>query len=257
MASPTYTVRAIVLRKTRLGESDLIFSLLAEDGSRKRVVAKGARKPTSSFASRLELYCVVELLCAKGRSLDIVKEARLVDGHGGLRSSMEHAAGAACMCELLERITEDGLAESRLFEMSCVALGSLERAEARLVPFLTAAHLVKALSLVGLRPSLRSCVCCGNEVDIGRGGECANASVMLSVADGGLVCGSCASGGRGVPFRTTTVLWLNAAITSTFAALADMTPDEGSCRDMLLFCKQWAGEHASCRLKSLEFLLSL
>ena len=55
MASATYTARAIVLRKTKLGESDLIVTLLAQDGSQARAVAKGARKPSSPFAARLEL----------------------------------------------------------------------------------------------------------------------------------------------------------------------------------------------------------
>ena len=32
MSQPTYDARAIVLRKTKLGESDLILTLLAEDG---------------------------------------------------------------------------------------------------------------------------------------------------------------------------------------------------------------------------------
>ena len=33
MSAPTYDARVIVLRKTKLGESDLIVTLLAEDGS--------------------------------------------------------------------------------------------------------------------------------------------------------------------------------------------------------------------------------
>ena len=81
MARPTYTARVIVVRKTKLGESDLILTLLAEDGSQLRAVAKGARKPKSSFASRLELFSVADVLCARGRSLDVVSEARLVEGN--------------------------------------------------------------------------------------------------------------------------------------------------------------------------------
>ena len=95
MYQPTYDARAIVLRKTKLGESDLILTLLAEDGSQIRAVAKGARKPVSSFAARLELYSVVDLLVARGRSLDIVKEARLVESNERLRRDIEDAAGAA------------------------------------------------------------------------------------------------------------------------------------------------------------------
>ena len=52
MAQPAYSLRALVLRRTKLGESDLILTLLSEDGSQKRAVAKGARRPMSSFAAR-------------------------------------------------------------------------------------------------------------------------------------------------------------------------------------------------------------
>ena len=65
MAARTYTARAIVLRKTKLGESDLVVTLLAEDGSQVRAVAKGARKPSSPFAARLELYSVGRRCCAR------------------------------------------------------------------------------------------------------------------------------------------------------------------------------------------------
>ena len=109
MAQSTYNARVLVLRKTKLGESDLILSLLAQDGSQIRAVAKGARKPTSQFSSRLELYSQADVLLAQGRSLDIVKEARLVAGNAALRESMELAACAAPIVELLDRITQPGL----------------------------------------------------------------------------------------------------------------------------------------------------
>ncbi|WP_041238763.1 DNA repair protein RecO, partial [Gordonibacter pamelaeae] len=118
MASATYTARAIVLRKTKLGESDLIVTLLAQDGSQVRAVAKGARKPSSPFAARLELYSSVDLLCSEGRSLDIVKEARIASSHERLRRDLEHAACAAPMAELLDRVTQEGLANPRLFALT-------------------------------------------------------------------------------------------------------------------------------------------
>ena len=95
MAQPTYSLRALVLRRTKLGESDLILTLLSEDGSQKRAVAKGARRPKSSFAARTEPFCVIDALCATGRSLDILKEARLVAAHDALRCNLEASAAAA------------------------------------------------------------------------------------------------------------------------------------------------------------------
>ena len=47
----TYKTLALVLRKTKLGERDLIVTLLAESGALLKCVAKGARKPGGSFAA--------------------------------------------------------------------------------------------------------------------------------------------------------------------------------------------------------------
>ncbi|MBQ3328952.1 MAG: recombination protein O N-terminal domain-containing protein, partial [Eggerthellaceae bacterium] len=63
-ASRTYKARGIVLRKTKLGEKDLIVTLLSEDGSLLRAVAKGARKPGGSLAARIDLFRVVAALLA-------------------------------------------------------------------------------------------------------------------------------------------------------------------------------------------------
>ncbi|MEE0705150.1 MAG: DNA repair protein RecO, partial [Adlercreutzia sp.] len=129
MAQPTYNVRALVLKRTKLGESDLILTLLAEDGSQKRVVAKGARKPKSSFAARTEPSCVIDALCARGRNLDILKEARIVAPHSALRQDIEASSAAAPLLELLARVSQHDLENPRLFAASTKALDVMDGAD--------------------------------------------------------------------------------------------------------------------------------
>lgn len=126
MASKSYMLRAVVLKKTKLGESDLIFTLLGQDGSKVKAVAKGARKPTSPFSSRMELYSIVDVLISKGRSLDIVTEVRLVDSGDRLRSDIAYSTAAAPMVELLDKVAQQELAAPKLFEMTQVALATLK-----------------------------------------------------------------------------------------------------------------------------------
>ena len=123
MAGPTYSLHAIVLRKTKLGESDLILTLLAEDGRQVRSVAKGARKPNSSFSSRLEIFAEVEALMASGKSLDIVKEVRLVDAHQGIVFDAQHAAACAPVVDLASRLTQPDLVSPKMFALLSSALG--------------------------------------------------------------------------------------------------------------------------------------
>ena len=126
MASPTYSTQGIVLRKTKLGEADLILSLLLHDGSRTQVVAKGARKPTSPFSSRLELFSLTDLLCVKTRSLDIVKEARLVCGNEHLRTDIALSTAAAPVVELAYKLAQESLANPKLFACTKAALEAMD-----------------------------------------------------------------------------------------------------------------------------------
>ena len=145
MSQPTYDARVIVLRKTKLGESDLILTLLAEDGSQMRAVAKGARKPASSFAARLELYSVVDLLVARGRSLDIVKEARLVESNERLRRDIEHDACVSCGRDV-EAVPESGLMALSYQEGGAVCAACRSSVETVLVPASTVAWCRALLS---------------------------------------------------------------------------------------------------------------
>lgn len=247
----TYGARVIVLRKTKLGESDLVLTMLAEDGSQLRAVAKGARKPASSFASRLELYAVADVLLARGRSLDVVKEARLVEGNERLRLDMEHAACAAPMAELLDRATHTGLENPRLFALTRTALAALGRARPQQAPAMCAAHLVKALALLGLRPSFALCARCGAEVARRDGGD-----ARVSFREGGVLCADCASLVEARVVPQSALAWCEALLGSTFSQIEDLKPDLSASFSVLRFCQEWTKEHVGFNLKSLNFLFT-
>lgn len=251
MGSATYRTRVIVLRKTKLGESDLILTLLAEDGSQIRAVAKGARKPSSPFSSRLELYSQADILIAGGRNLDIVKEARLERGNERIRCEMEYAASAAGMAELLDRITQLGLENPKLFDMTATALEHLDKAELEKAPAITAAHLIKAMSLGGFRPSLTTCVCCGNDVVVENG-----STVYFSYGEGGIVCANCAPRVETIRTQASLCLWANILLTSTFDEIDDLAIDMQTAFSVLQFCQSWIREHVGANLKSLQFMFT-
>ena len=72
---PLYRDEAIVLRTHKLGEADRILTLLTRQHGRVRAVAKGVRRTSSKFGSRLEPFTHVDLQLAEGRTLDIVTQA--------------------------------------------------------------------------------------------------------------------------------------------------------------------------------------
>lgn len=252
VASNTYTACGIVLKKTKLGESDLILSFILEDGSQLRAVAKGARKPSSSFSSRLELYSVVDLLVCEGKNLDIITEARLLAYNEAIRQDIVYAAAAAPIAEFLDRATQVDLPVPQLFELTRVALDCLGNIEAQYAPSITAAHLLKTFAFLGLRPNLSTCVYCGSEVDLALCGE----TVNMSLAEGGVVCSACGSFGGALPVATQTCRWVQALLLSTFADIVTFQVMPDVSFEILRLCQRWIGEHVGHSLKSFNFLFT-
>ncbi len=252
MAHPIESRRVIVLRKTKLGESDLILRCLGQDGSLVEAVAKGARKPTSSFASRLELYSCADVLLAQGRGLAIVKEARLVEGNAALRSSFERSVAAAPAAELLTRVAQPDLEHPRLFDLTCAAFERMARAEGPAVLALVAAHLVKAMAMVGFQPSFSACSRCGAPVDLDAAPSC----VPFSFLEGGVVCPSCRGRVETTVQATETLRWVRYLLSARLDEVAGVGIGAGAAAGALRFDQAWIKVHADCRLKSLEFLFA-
>lgn len=251
MARPTYRARVIVLRKTKLGESDLILTLLAENGAQLRAVAKGARKPTSTFSSRLELFSVADVLCAKGKTLDVVSEAQLVEGNARLRGDIALAAAAAPVAELLDRVTQLGLENERLFAMTRAALAAMNRADAQSACAICAAHLLKTFAFCGLRPQLGRCAACGAEVPSATEG-----TLAFSAREGGVICSRCRPHVETSFIEAASAYWASFLLASTFRDIEAAHIGPAASFSALKLCQTWTLEHVGCRLKSLNFLFT-
>ncbi|MEG1425119.1 MAG: DNA repair protein RecO [Raoultibacter sp.] len=250
MVQQTYHARVIVLHKTKLGETDLILTFLAEDGSQIRAVAKSARKPSSPFASRLELYSQARVLFACGRSLDIVKEAQIIESNASVRKDFEHVVAAAPLAELLDKITQQELSNPQLFPLTQVCLSALGHLESSLAPSITAAHLLKSVSFSGFRPSLSRCAVCGVPVAY----DALGALTAVSYREGGVVCSDCAPhvDTRLVP--TQTCKWAQVLLYATIEEIAEMRIDPRTSLAIIQFCHPWIEEHVGSSLKSLTYL---
>lgn len=179
---PAYPLRALVLRKTKLGETDLILTLLSADGRQVRAVAKGARKPKNRLGARTEPYTVVDLLLHSGRSLEIVAEAETVRSHDGLRSDYDRATAAAVVADVLDKTAIEGQTEPQLFDMALVTLDVMETGPVESLPLLVLAFVLKSLAMLGYRPTFDTCAACSG----GLGDR-----MRFSAASGGFVCDGC------------------------------------------------------------------
>lgn len=241
---PSYPLRALVLRKTKLGETDAILTLLADDGSQVRGVAKGVRRPGSKFGGRLEPYSVVDLLMHTGRSLDVVTEARTVSAHMALREDLDRSAAASVVADLLDKISVEVQHEQRLFGLSTASLDAMESARVEALPALTVAFLVKAMAMHGYRPELESCAVCAG----------AAAGSAFSLRAGGAVCEACGElDPATLRFPEQARSWLLELLGSTMAQVAELEMPQAAVSDCFALVRSFVAYHLPARLKALDY----
>jgi DNA repair protein RecO (recombination protein O) len=247
---PSYPLTALVLRKTKLGETDIILTLLAEDGSQVRAVAKGLRKPGSRFGGRLEPYSAVDLLMHTGKSLEIVTEARTVASHSGLREDFDRSAAAAVVADLLDKISVQGQVEPRLFALANTSFAVMEQSAIGVLPQLVIGFLIKAMSMHGYRPELQSCAACA--------AVCAEGASDFSLAHGGVLCVACG----GVDASTLrlpgeTRAWFARLLSARMTEIAAEEMPAAAVTDCFRLVRSFVAYHLPARLKALDFYAGL
>jgi DNA repair protein RecO (recombination protein O) len=240
---PSYPLRALVLRKTKLGETDLILTLLAADGRQVRAVAKGARRAKGRIGARAEPFTVLDLLLHTGRNLDIIGEAETVASHDAVRSDYDRSTAASVVADVLDKISVEGQAEPRLFEMALVTLDVMEEAPAGSVDLLVVAFLLKALAMHGYRPSLDACAACG---------DAAIDDLHFSVEAGGVVCGRCGAGSGAVGMSRDALALMRMLMHARMSEVPGLEVPVPVRSEVLRIVRAYTGFHVPARLRALD-----
>ena len=237
MASKDLQTNAIVLKKTKLSETDLIITFLCEDGNQVRAVAKGARKPSSTFAARLELFSNVEVLLAEGKNLYIVREAKIIKAYSKIRSDIEKTVCASPAMELLDKATRQSFESENLYQMTINFLNEVEKIhDSFYLKALCTAHLIKVCSFIGFRPSLANCVVCGG--DMSDSLENMHLNLNFSFEDGGVVCLRCSSKTECEKMSAQTIKLIHDLIHTKFEDIKLIRVPEDVVDETLHFCKK-------------------
>lgn len=124
------TTRAILTRVTKLTETSLIVHWFTADLGLLKTVARGARRPKSPFAGKMDLFFTGEISVVRSRrsGLDTLCEVVIEDWREGLRKSWPATLMAGYFCQLAEAVVEPGHPEPEIFNLLGRALGYLEGA---------------------------------------------------------------------------------------------------------------------------------
>jgi DNA repair protein RecO (recombination protein O) len=238
---PLYKDQGIVLGSVKLAEADKIVTILTQGEGKVRAVAKGIRRTTSKFGARLEPFTHVNLMLYRGRSLDIVTQADILNPFPPLRDDFGLFSAGETMLEAVDKVAEEHERNVRLFLLLLQGLRALETRPPD--PAAVAeAFLLRLLGLSGFAPALSACAVCGDR-----------AVTRFSWSQGGAVCEGCQDrDARRVNLAA--LAWLEGLVAGDLSAVgrAPIVPEvRGEARALLFGFSEY---HLDRRIRSLPLL---
>lgn len=144
----------IILRTRPLTETSLIVHWLTPELGRVATVAKGAKRPKSPFAGKLDLFYTADFSFSRSLRSDLhtLREIKLRETHAAIRSDLGKLQQAAYAAAFIEQATET---ETPLAEICRLMTGFLEWLCARAPqPQNVFALELKLLNELGMEPDL-------------------------------------------------------------------------------------------------------
>ncbi len=179
-----------MLRTHKLGEADRIITLLTRHHGVVRAVARGVRRTSSRWGSRLEPFTHVDLQLAEGRSLDTITQAEtLTPFSGDLGGDYERYTAGTVMLETASVVVaeekEPSVQQFLLLVAGLRAMAAGDRPPGQILD----SYLLRSLAVAGYAPSFEHCARCG----------LAGPHAWFNPAMGGMLCATCRVPGSASP----------------------------------------------------------
>ncbi len=181
-----YRVEGVILARQDWGEADRLITLFTAERGKLRVLAPGARKPTSRKSGHLELFTRGHFVLAHGRTFDKITQAETRAYFPMLREQLEQVSAAYLLVELVDRFLQEQDENPLLYDLLLDALAWLDQGEppAQVLRFFE----MKLLGYVGYRPQLFECQHCEEALE--------PVNQFFGLLDGGALCPACGAGGK-------------------------------------------------------------
>jgi len=180
----TYQTEAIIIKKTKLGEADAIFTLYTPHLGKIQAFAKSVRKTKSKMAGHLELLTHSQVSLARGRNLDTIIGSQTINSFLPLKSDLWLTSCGLYVIELVNQFTADNIENCPLFQLLLATMEQLCRTGNR--DLALRYFELRLLNEVGYRPQLHQCVSCQKPLE-----PVVNS---FSPGSGGMLCPDCAAG---------------------------------------------------------------
>ena len=163
MTSPrTYRALGLTLRRSPVREADLLSVIYTREHGKLELLARGAQRLTSKLMGHLEPLTLVRVSVARGRSMDHVTEAEVVEAFPAVKNGYQNSARGLYVAELIDGFSALSVANAELFSLAVQTLYALGAARD---PDLALRYFdLQLLGLSGFLPELYNCVECGEDL---------------------------------------------------------------------------------------------
>ncbi|MBQ8458978.1 DNA repair protein RecO [bacterium] len=186
MAQNSFVTDAINLKSYNLSESDKIIVMYSKDKGLIRGVAKGVKKPKSKLGARMDLLVANTLMLHKGRNLDTICQAEVVNSFYKTRQDMDKICYSMYITEVVHNFgVEDDPCSENIYNLLYKTLNAISTSNNKVEILIAVIKFqLKMMIESGFSIELEKCLCCHNDVK--------NETMYFVPQLGGIICSNCA-----------------------------------------------------------------
>ncbi len=148
----TYNCIGVVVKHTKLNDSDKIIKILTNQYGLLDIVVKGARKTTSKKGGSIDLLNQVSAQIAKGKTIDILTEVEVINDYLSIKSDLFKVTLAYYLSELLLSSEYDEIECGKIYKNLLVTLDRLEKSKSKILAVLVLKTFeLQYLGLIGYK----------------------------------------------------------------------------------------------------------
>ena len=183
----SFITDAINLKSYNLSESDKIIVMYSKEKGLIKGVAKGVKKPKSKLGARMDLLVANTLMLHKGRNLDTICQAEVVNTFYKTRQDIDKICYSMYVTEVVHNFgVEDDPCSSIIYDLLYKTLNTISKSESKIEILLAVIKFqLKMMIESGFSIELDTCLCCHEAIK--------NETLYFVPYLGGLVCSKCAS----------------------------------------------------------------
>lgn len=180
-----FVTDAINLKSYNLSEADKIMVMYSKEKGLIRGVAKGCKKPKSRLGARMDLLVANQLMLYKGKNLDTICEANILNVFKGVRQDMSKLLSSMYVSEVIANFgVENDPCSAEIYDLLYKTLEKIANAKDKRATLIGVIKFqLKFMQIAGFGVELDTCLCCREQIL----GE----NMHFSSKMGGVICAKC------------------------------------------------------------------